>query len=294
LTFAKLALRAEKVGTGRRFSFNVMMALCVLLVITTFVGWPLGREDTGAKGAAEVKNALPKGIPEIETVYAKVKDEIRMRLEHEHELFLYQFFLIGAIVIGLSGLFRRADSNDKVFADMLEKRFLVMTFGVAAIALLIVDIHIRYNAMIMGELGKWIRRYYEVAIPAPAMGWETYWTSSQNYSFYRSAPILFAMLYLPTVTILLGYYALFFWRPLNGLKKNLNILNTMVFIGVQLAVLVFAIINHWPVPRLSWVGWFMVLGWIMSWALVSWHGHRRKRCGQLLDAPENMNERGKK
>jgi hypothetical protein len=197
-----------------------------------------------------------------------------MRLHHEHNLYLYQFVLIGAvfsILIGTSGLLqnRQSDRCD-IFERLYESGSLFSTLGVIAIALVIVDIHIRYNALMMEALGNWIRDHYEKGLLFPVCleGWESFWRGERNKIFNPGASFLYMMLYLPTIVVLLGFYTMLVCQTARHNKIFVS-LKRIVFVGVQISVILFVATNNWPLTRMSLNGWCIAILWLVLFVLIS-------------------------
>lgn len=150
--------------------------------------------------------------PVIADMYRKTTDEIKMRIEHEHTLFMHQFVVIGGVLtwaLGTAGLFsaRRSISINRTLGTLIANGSFTLIFGVAAIALLMIGIHISYNSKIIVELGEWCRVTYE---GSNAWGWESY---LQRFSPFHSSigfAVSMPLLWLPCILILAGYYIMLF------------------------------------------------------------------------------------
>jgi len=82
------------------------------------------------------------------------------------------------------------------------------------------------------------------------------------------------MLYLPTIVILLGFYSVLFYQDQER-GTVLKYLQRSVFGGVQISLVLFAVINRRPGPTMSAGDWILTTVWIPALGIVLWQGLRR-------------------
>lgn len=292
---------ADKIYSNPWFFYSASVALVFITFIDFVTVFNLNQSDM-SRHPSDYKNAIEESVisfgyknaaTETKTNIAehrennfltlqheKVAEELRMRIDHEHSLFIYQFVVLGglfSIIAGSGFLGGREDTSS--LPTLIQKGYLSLIFGAAATGSLIIDIHIRYNSHIIGELGTWVKFAYE---GNHILGWETY---LGHYSSFHASPwfvIAVASLYLPTIIVLLGYYALIFFKHWDNLKDDESMarLHIGVFLSVKLVLIFFALMQNvefqgafsdsnnaelWNWDRIIWAILFVSLMFFVTW-----------------------------
>jgi hypothetical protein len=125
--------------------------------------------------------------------YDTAKNEIKLRIEHEGELFNLMFTLIGAVmgIVFYGGAFTKAEQEN--IEDTFERRNLVISgFCWAALIVgIIVIMRRQINTDVMIQLGQWIRREVECQfLPNGILGWESFLVEQSSLFNSDYFPIL--------------------------------------------------------------------------------------------------------
>jgi hypothetical protein len=121
----------------------------------------------------------------------KGTNEIQMRLQDQSSWFHYKFLLVGGLFAAFLGLFpyaqmRTRQSGDKNDSDAQLENTLQSPLATIALATvcslsLMIDLHIRGNAIVVNQIGLWIASHVEplylstnVFPPHSFVAWETF------------------------------------------------------------------------------------------------------------------------
>jgi hypothetical protein len=100
-----------------------------------------------------------------------ISEEIRLRIEQEHQLFALKFALVGGILgVFLQTAFRSGSTR-------LERTpFVALIAWAAVVAAAIVDLRVMANQTFLVTLGGWTRQYEQLALGpgAAPLGWESF------------------------------------------------------------------------------------------------------------------------
>ncbi len=283
--------RERKNSGGASLARNgLLLGAAALLLVLTFADWQAVSRESCSKHNASSDDAVVPAV--IAQEYQTVAREIQMRLEHEHQLFLYQFILLGGVVgvaatrLKLGGRGSSTEQSNPEndtggqVAALFDTRDFLLLIGVAAAALLIVDVHIRYNGLMVGELGDWVREQYERGSGGRWIGWEHHLHSEARVHCSALFPLFVSFLYLPTAVVLGVYYTLLLRSGGHGSRASWRS-SRAVLVAVQICVLLFAWMNSWRLVAGAFqgdlVGVLLVLLWLSCWlaiGLVGWTGGR--------------------
>jgi len=243
--------------------------ICTTVILLAFVDWTgifVRCQRTANESpirdyplALRKAGPLPTTNEFLNHEYAKVVGEIDRRLEQENQLFQYQFLLVAGVATFLFGSKILRDPDDNKPQPAWSKRGRpALLFGVAAIALLILDVHIRRNSLIIDELGYWGRVVYEQSHPA---GWETYLFRASPFHSSSFMPLATGLLWLPTVVVLGAYYAVLFWQNrVDRLAETPEVgrIHRCVLVGAHGCLLAVTFMVHWPFHP----GWSLSEDWL--------------------------------
>lgn len=231
----------------------------VLVLLTFFTFFNVGRLRSEPPEKRDQQDGNAALLEVIKPQYETAKDEISKRIDLEHNLFLFQFAMIGAVI----GFFfskipevvtliwkrfssklappdrsknktKPEDESEEVELNR-DRANLVAVLGLLATGLLLVDVHLRYNSMHIGELGAWIRDYYEPHLPfndsdnGPRfVPWEYFLKAHGVHHSTFVFPFWVSFLYLPTILVLALYFRLLV-APLDTDQDALRSAKQVVF-----------------------------------------------------------------
>jgi len=109
--------------------------------------------------------------------YENAVKEIRDKINHEHQLFILKFSLVGA-VLGFLFVNYRSTKMIGDNGDLSPLREFCVWASVAVAA--IVDVRTFFNVNITQELGMWIRSVEPYILASGVQGWETYFFSESS------------------------------------------------------------------------------------------------------------------
>lgn len=202
--------------TAGRQSLLAILSLLVLVLSVDVLGLVEVR-DPKASGAVVLAPSTTRawsalsadGRAALDKERDFVVAEIRLRIEHEHQLFALKFALIGGILgVFLQNAFRTGS------AQLERTPFVALIAWSAVVAAAIVDLRTMANQTFLATLGGWARQYEQLALgnSGAPLGWEAFLADTllgrSHYPALRvNGQILTTLLFAVTA-------ALFLYRPI--------------------------------------------------------------------------------
>jgi hypothetical protein len=166
----------------RRVALSLFVFSC-LLILFSYMFRPFilkmgtKEEDFACKTNGSIQGEVEKDRIKI---FETVKSEIGKRLENEFSLALYQFVVIAAVFAFMIKTRWEQKKADPTSGDLR------LVLGISAMALLIIDFHLKTNEHMLHSLGQWGRCNYEVFLKYPIDGWEQFFF---NTDFRRALSV---------------------------------------------------------------------------------------------------------
>ena len=142
----------------------------------------------------------------IEKEHDAILEEIKLRIEHEHQLFALKFALVG----GILGVFLQTAFRNGT-AQLERTAFIALIAWAAVVAAAIVDLRVMANQSFLATLGGWTRQYEQLALGpnGASLGWEAFLADTllgrSHYPALRvNGQILTTLLFWVTASLFLA------------------------------------------------------------------------------------------
>jgi hypothetical protein len=236
-----------------------------------FPGEPEGRVALTKPAIKQVELAADERVLLLKQ-YENAVAEIRLRLEHEHLLFLVSFTIAGAVLaFGLRTYFFKgtrapqgATADEEIKRRRSETVVLLGCWG-AVVVTGIIDLRRQYNADIIVQLGTWIQSVEGKLYPPTVHGWETFIANDSPLWKGNLYPLLRfereAMIWILYVVALQVF----------SIGDHPAAVKQASFFGMQISLLIFALIavhynyNLWLNSILCGVCWVLAVSVSILW-----------------------------
>jgi len=189
----------------------IILSLLVLTLSVDILGL-IGAGDPKASGAVQLPNSKTAAWNQLdadarqmmESEHAAIVEEIRLRIDQEHQLFSLKFVLVGGILWAFMQTAFRQES------DFERTPFAALSAWAAVVAASIVDLRVMANQSFLVTLGGWTRQYEHLMLGknGAQLGWEAFLAdnllSKSHYPALRvNGQILTALLFCVTALLFL-------------------------------------------------------------------------------------------
>lgn len=145
-------------------SYWLKILLCLLVLIPVFSAPPFVATTVYENDSTKLATDSPKAAFLL-AQFAKANAEIQMRTERQDNWFYLKFIIVGALFFAFLTHTSFLKTSDRVTIESIEQLTespaTPSILAISCVLSLIIDVHLRTESLIIGQLGAWIANYLE-------------------------------------------------------------------------------------------------------------------------------------